>query len=68
MNIEELVRGIVEFCSTNGSGEGSIWLGEKPHHVVATFELLDYLVEQTGISKEQIGKWFDTKQRELGNL
>lgn len=58
MTMEELVKLITEWIAVNAERE-SIFLTPCPAWEIDAHALLDYISEQTGVSKEQIGKWVD---------
>jgi hypothetical protein len=60
---EQLVRGIVKWCSKNGQAESRL-LYPNPQHYVFTFELFDMLAEESQIPKEKIAEWFNDAQEE----
>lgn len=61
MKPEEIVRFVAEWCSKHGQSE-SVFLTPQPSHYVYTFDLFDALAEKTGITKKQIGEWFNEEQ------
>jgi hypothetical protein len=56
--VNEFIKWLVEWCSERGCAESRL-LTPDPRHLVDTFELLDAVAEKTGVSKEQIGSWFN---------
>lgn len=61
MTDKEMVKFIAEWCSENGSAE-SVFLTPQAQHFVYTFSLFDALAEKTGLTKDQIGAWFNARQ------
>lgn len=56
-----LVSNISRWVGSNSFSEltaESMFSGEV-HHVVSSEGLMDYIHEETGISKEELGKWVD---------
>ena len=56
MTTEELVKLIAKWVADNVEQE-SIFLTPCPEYTVDAHSLLDYIAEQTGISREQISEW-----------
>lgn len=63
--MNEFVKWLVEWCSEHGSAESRL-LTPDPRHLVDTFELLDAVAKKTGVSRDQIGAWFNAGQEKAG--
>lgn len=58
MTVNELVKLIAEYVATHYERE-STFLSPHPSWSLDAHNLLDFLSEQTGIGKGQIGDWVD---------
>jgi len=57
IDVEQLVKHIVKISESE-----SIFLTPSPQQELNSYELLDYISETSGISKEQIGIWCQKEQ------
>jgi hypothetical protein len=56
ITVEELVQKIAEWITRNAESE-SAFLSPVRSFIVDPVQLLDYVSDTTGISREQIGEW-----------
>ena len=58
MTVEELVERIAKYIAENSESE-SIFLTPNPYWSINSHDLMDFISETSGVSKEQIGEWVE---------